>query len=122
MEPLRPIKCADNGRHWANPYVCPVCRGKMVRLDWVDGISNFTGRFKPDYLTSLLTCIDSMDVYFKYPPIESCRPDLGVRHSHDTFFPQQKRTFSPQSIFYPLFLNEDGRIREKRLSKLHCRF
>ena len=38
------------------------------------------------------------------------------------FFPPQKSTFFPQSIFYPLFLNEDGRIREKRLSQLHCRF
>ena len=37
------------------------------------------------------------------------------------FFPQ-KCTFSPQSIFYPLFLNEDGRSRGKRLSKLHYRF
>ena len=41
----------------------------------------------------------------------------------DTFFsPPQKSTFSPKSIFYPRFLNEDGRIREKRLSKLHYRF
>ena len=38
------------------------------------------------------------------------------------FFPPQKSTFSPQSIFYALFLNEDGRIRGKRLSKLHYRF
>ena len=38
------------------------------------------------------------------------------------FFSPQKFTFSPQSIFYPHFLNEDGRIREKRLSKLHYRF
>ena len=38
------------------------------------------------------------------------------------FFPPQKCTFSQQSIFYPLFLNEDDRIREKRLSKLHYGF
>ena len=33
--------------------------------------------------------------------------------------PPQKCTFPPQSIFYPLFLNEDDRIRAKRHSKLH---
>ena len=38
------------------------------------------------------------------------------------FFSPQKSTFSLQSVFYPLFLNEDGRIRGKRLSKLHYRF
>ena len=38
------------------------------------------------------------------------------------FVSLQKCTFSPQSIFYPLFLNEDGRIRGKRLSMLHNRF
>ena len=38
------------------------------------------------------------------------------------FFPPQKCTLSQQSIFYPLFLNEDGRISGKRLSKLHYRF
>ena len=46
--------------------------------------------------------------------------------NHDAFFSPtkncQKSTFSPQSIFYPLFLNEDGRIRGKRFSKLHYRF
>ena len=42
--------------------------------------------------------------------------------SDDTFFSTTKCTFSLQSIFYPLFLNEDGKIREKRLSKLHYRF
>ena len=30
--------------------------------------------------------------------------------------------FFPQSIFYTLFLNEDGRILKNGLSKLHCRF
>ena len=30
--------------------------------------------------------------------------------------------FFPTIDFLPLFLNEDGRIREKGLSKLHCRF
>ena len=38
------------------------------------------------------------------------------------FFSQQKSTFSLQSIVYPLFFNEDGRIRERRLSKLHYQF
>ncbi len=38
------------------------------------------------------------------------------------FFSPQKITFSPQSIFNPLFLNEDSRIRKNRLSKLHYRF
>ena len=37
------------------------------------------------------------------------------------FVSLQKCTFSPQSIFYPLFLNNDGRIRGKRPSKLHYR-
>ena len=37
-------------------------------------------------------------------------------------FSQQKSTFSPQSIFNPLFLNEDGRILKNGLSKLHNRF
>ena len=32
------------------------------------------------------------------------------------FFSPQKCTFSPQSIFYPLFLNEDGKIRGERFS------
>ena len=41
---------------------------------------------------------------------------------HDAFFFPQKSTVSPQSIVYPLFLNEDGRIRGERLSKLHYRF
>ena len=38
------------------------------------------------------------------------------------FPPPTKMHFFPQSIFYPLFLNEDGRIRGKRLGKLHYRF
>ncbi len=38
------------------------------------------------------------------------------------FFSPQKFTFSPQSIFCPLFLNEGGRIRKNHLSKLHYRF
>ncbi len=33
-----------------------------------------------------------------------------------------KIAFSPQSIFYPLFLNEGSRTRKNRLSKLHYRF
>ncbi len=37
-------------------------------------------------------------------------------------FSPQKFTFSPQSIFYPLFLNEGSRIRKTRLSMLHSRF
>ena len=37
-------------------------------------------------------------------------------------FSQQKYTFSLQLIFYPLFLNEDGRILKNGLSKLHYRF
>jgi hypothetical protein len=40
----------------------------------------------------------------------------------DFFFSPQKFTFSPQSIFNPLFLNKDSRIRKNRLSKLHYRF
>ena len=51
------------------------------------------------------------------------RPDPGLDGLNDPCdLSQQKSTFPPQSIFYPLFLNEDGRIREKRLSKLHYRF
>ena len=34
----------------------------------------------------------------------------------------QKSTFPQQSIFYPLFLNEDGRILKNSHSKLHYRF
>ena len=37
-------------------------------------------------------------------------------------FSPQKCTFSQQSIFYTLFLNEDGRILKNGLSKLHYRF
>ena len=37
-------------------------------------------------------------------------------------FSPQKFTFSPQSYFYPLFLNEDGRILKNGFSKLHYRF
>ncbi len=37
------------------------------------------------------------------------------------FFWPQKFTFWPQPIFYPLFLNEDSRIRKNRPSKLHNR-
>ena len=41
----------------------------------------------------------------------------------DTFFPPHKNALFPHNRFlYPRFLNEDGRIREKRLSKLHYRF
>ena len=46
--------------------------------------------------------------------------ELGTRACREwIFFSPQKSTFSPQSIFYPLFLNEDGRILKKSLSKLH---
>ncbi len=38
------------------------------------------------------------------------------------FFSPQNSTLSPQSIFYPLYLNEGSRIWKIRLSKLHCRF
>ena len=37
----------------------------------------------------------------------------------DAFFCLKKFTFCPQKFFYPRFLNEDGRIRKIRLSKLH---
>ena len=37
-------------------------------------------------------------------------------------FSLQKCTFSPHSIFSPLFLNEDGRVLKNGLSKLHYRF
>ena len=37
-------------------------------------------------------------------------------------FPPQISTFSQQLIFYPLFLNEDGRILKNGLSKLHYWF
>ena len=54
------------------------------------------------------------------PPPGPSSPSLC---RYDTFlFPHKKNTFSQQSIFYPLFLNEDGRIRGKRHSKLHYRF
>ncbi len=43
------------------------------------------------------------------------------RHWMIHIFSPQKCTFSPQSIFYPLFLNEGGRIRKYFLSKLHYR-
>ncbi len=52
----------------------------------------------------------------------------GTYHTwHDTFemiyfFSPQKFTFSPQPIFYPLFLNEGRRIRGNCPSKLHYRF
>ena len=55
-------------------------------------------------------------------PLAGRQKQSLVEMLNDTFFSQQKSSFSPQSIFYPLFLNEDGRIREKRLSKLHHRF
>ena len=52
--------------------------------------------------------------------------DFGpVRLSRVTmmhFFSPTKILFFPQSNFHPLFLNEDGRIRGKRHSKLHYRF
>jgi hypothetical protein len=38
------------------------------------------------------------------------------------FFSPQKYTFSPQPIFYPLFLNEGSRIRGNHHSKQHYRF
>ncbi len=38
------------------------------------------------------------------------------------FFLPRKFTFSPQSVFYSLFLNEDSRIRKNISSKLHYRF
>ena len=37
-------------------------------------------------------------------------------------FPHKNALPPPQSIFYPLFLNEDGRIPKNGLSKLHYRF
>ena len=43
-------------------------------------------------------------------------------YSHDTIFSPTKMHFFPQSIFYPLFCNEDGRIRKNLLSELHYRF
>ena len=44
-------------------------------------------------------------------------------HIHDATPPPQKKIqFRPQLIFYPLFLNEDIKVRENRLSKLYCRF
>ena len=52
--------------------------------------------------------------------------DFGpVRLSRVTmmhFFSPTKILFFPQSNFHPLFLNEDGRIRGKRPSKLHYQF
>ena len=41
---------------------------------------------------------------------------------NNTFFFPTKIHFSPTIDFLPLFLNKDGRIRGKRLSKLHYRF
>jgi hypothetical protein len=41
---------------------------------------------------------------------------------HDVFFLPPFFTFSPQSICHHFSLNEDGRIKENRLRKLHYRF
>jgi hypothetical protein len=38
-----------------------------------------------------------------------------------SLFRHRMHFFSPQPIFYPLFLNEDDRIKKNRLSKLHHR-
>ena len=47
---------------------------------------------------------------------------LAAQFQMILFFSPRKCTFSPPSLFYPLFLTEDGRIRGKRLSKLPYRF
>ena len=41
---------------------------------------------------------------------------------HELILFPTKMQFSPQSIFHPRFLNEDGRILKNGLSKLHYRF
>ena len=49
--------------------------------------------------------------------------DVLLNHDQPlNFFYPSFFTFYPQNIFYPLFLNEDGRIRKNRSSKLHYRF
>ena len=45
-----------------------------------------------------------------------------VIDSNMIYFLTTKMHFFPTIDFLPLFLNEDGRIRGKRLGKLHCRF
>ena len=108
----------DQGYRRFSCQLPATCRLKGVYLASADGLVQNV----PLAITGTYLCNHFVKCVVLTEALWNAAQEPGACVKWINSFPPQKCTFSPQSVFCPLFLNEDGRILKNCLSKLHYRF